>query len=122
MNVSLPKVGPFEINLNTIVVLIGFAAGFVAWGYTLAELETGRTSNATDIDRIDKRLTSVETLVRRLDQHELRINNVEKSASDASSAMRAVEATLSLLTADVRVVKEILTRIEATQNRQGLSR
>lgn len=109
----------WEWNLNTLVVLVGFMGGLVAWGYTLAELRTGRTNNAAAIERLDARLSVLETSVRRIDNHELRLTNVEQQATNAASAMRAVEATLNALTTDVRVVKEILQRLEASQNSRG---
>lgn len=111
MQVSAPT-WEWKWNLNTVVVLIGFCGGFVAWGYTLAELKTGRSHNAANIERLDARLSAVETSARRLDNHELRLANVEKQATDAATAMKAVEAALNGLGADVRVVKEILTRLE----------
>jgi hypothetical protein len=106
----------FEWNLNTIVVLIGFASGFVAWGWTLNEMQTGRKVNASNIERLDARVTALEVSSRQLDNHELRLSNVEKQATDAASAMRSVEATLGGLTTDIRVVREILQRLEAGQN------
>lgn len=106
----------FEWNLNTIVVLVGFCSGFVAWGWTLNEIQTGRTLNASNIERLDARVSALEVSSRRLDNHELRLSNVEKQATDAATAMRAVETTLNALTTDVRVVREILQRIEAGQN------
>ena len=106
----------FEWNLNTVVVLIGFAGGLVAWGYTLSELRTGGKNNEEKIERLDTRLAAVETSIRQIDNHELRISNVEKQATDAASAMRAVEAALNGLAVDMKVTREILQRIEATQN------
>ena len=111
MQVAAPA-WKWEWNLNTIVVLVGFASGFVAWGYTLKDIQEGRATNAANIERLDARLTAVEVEARRIDTHELRIGNVEKQATDAATAMRAVEATLSSLSADIRVVREILQRLE----------
>ena len=115
MQVAAPT-WKWEWNLNTLVVLVGFASGFVAWGWTLNELQSGRTTNAANIDRLDARLSALEVQSRRIDNHELRIANVEKQATDAATAMRAVEATLNALTTDVKVVREILQRLEAGQN------
>jgi hypothetical protein len=100
-------------NVNTVVVLVGFAAGFVAWGYTLAELETGRTRNAEHIEGLNRRLSVIETEARQLANHELRIVAVERQAGDAASAMRSLEASLNSLASDMRVTREILQRIEA---------
>jgi len=113
MQVSAPS-WKWEWNLNTIVVLVGFASGFVAWGWTLNELQTGRSTNASNIERLDARLTALEVSTRQLDNHELRIGNVEKQATDGATAMRAVEATLNGLAADMRVTREILQRLEAS--------
>jgi hypothetical protein len=88
----------------------------VTWGWTLNEIQTGRTLNSANIERLDARVSALEVSSRRLDQHELRLANVEKQATDAATAMRAVESTLSGLTADIRVVREILQRLEAGQN------
>lgn len=113
-----PRIGLFEINLNTVVVLVGFASGFVAWGYTLADLKAGRSENKQEIERLDTRMTALEVSSRRLDNHELRLGNVEKQATDAATAMRAVEATLNGLAADMRVTREILQRLEAASSGQ----
>lgn len=115
MQVAAPA-WKWEWNLNTVVVLVGFAGGFVAWGWTLNEIQTGRLSNASNIERLDARVSALEASARQLDNHELRLTNVEKQATDAATAMRTVETTLNALTTDVRVVKEILQRLEAGQN------
>ena len=105
----------WEWNLNTVVVLIGFAGGFIAWGYTLADIKTGRTTNDKNIERMDTRITSAEVTLRRIDNHELRITNMEKAATDASETMKSLDKTLNSLASDMRVTKEILMRIEAAQ-------
>ncbi|WP_173931407.1 hypothetical protein [Chelativorans sp. Marseille-P2723] len=106
----------FEWNLNTIVLLFGLLAGVAAWGATWERMSSGQAANLGAIDRLDRRVTSLETTARMLDNHELRISNVEKQASDAATAMRAVEAALNALAADMKVTREILQRIEAAQN------
>lgn len=116
MNVAPPKFR-FEWNLNTVVVLVGFASGFVAWGYTLNDMQSGRTMNKNNIDRLDTRLATVETKIQRLDTQELRISELEKTATDAARSMKDVESVLNSLASDVKVTKEILLRIEASQNR-----
>ncbi|MEO3389480.1 hypothetical protein [Mesorhizobium sp. CAU 1741] len=116
MNVTTPSF-EWKWNINTVAVLVGFSAGFIAWGYTLAELETGRTTNAANIESLTRRISIVENESRMLANHELRITNVERQAVDAASAMRAVEASLNSLAADMKVTREILQRLEAAQSR-----
>ncbi len=115
MHVTAPRF-EWKWSVNTIAVLVGFAAGFVAWGYTLSELETGRTTNAGNIARLDSRVTNIEATGRILDNHELRIATVESQSREAATSMRAVEQTLGALSSDIRLVREILERVERSQN------
>ena len=115
MNIPKPRVGPFEVNLNTVVVFLGFASGFVAWGYTISEVKSGLGHHTIGIERLDNRLTALETQARLLDNHELRIRNVEERATGAAQAMQSVQTTLNALGTDIQVVKEILQRLENGQ-------
>ena len=106
----------WEWNLNTVVILLGFAGGIAAWGGMWERVNAGNAANSTAVERMDKRLTAIEISVRRLDTQELRIAAVEKQAQDAALATRMIEGTLNALAADMRVTREILQRIEAAQN------
>lgn len=107
---------PFwHMNLNTVVVLIGFAGGFVAWGYTLSELQTGRAANAANIERLTTDVRRLDEQSRRLDNHELRIGAVERQATESMSALRAVESAINSLASDMRLTREILERLERSQ-------
>lgn len=102
-------------NLNTIVVLTGFAAGFVTWGYTVAELKGTVATTETGMNRVSGRVSALEQSSRTLDNHELRITAVERRVDSSDASARATDATLNALGTDIRVMKEILQRIEATQ-------
>lgn len=114
VTVAAPKFR-FEWNLNTVVVVAGFIGGFVTWGYTLADIQSGRRENKDSITSLSARVSANETAIRRLDNHELRITNMEKAATDATASMRSLETTLNGLASDMKVTREILQRIEASQ-------
>ncbi|WP_085043871.1 hypothetical protein [Ensifer aridi] len=105
----------WEWNLNTLVILFGFAGGLIAWGAVWERVNANQDAHANALDRLDKRMTAAEVSLRQLDNHELRISGVEKQAAEAATSMRAVESTLNALAADMRVTREILQRIEASQ-------
>ena len=107
----------WEWNLNTVVILLGFIGTIAAYGAAWERITSRQGDHAMDIERLDKRVTALEAASRTLDNHELRISNVEKQATDAATAMRAVEAALNGLAADMKVTREILQRIEAAQSR-----
>ena len=102
----------FEWNLNTLVSLIGFIGIFFAWGATWNQVQSEMRANSAAIERLDKRLTAAEVALRTPDTQEIRIAAVEKQASEAAVSMRSLESTLNTLGSDIRVVREILQRIE----------
>jgi hypothetical protein len=111
---SAPK-WKWEWNLNTLLVIVGFIGMFVTWGYTLATFSSNQQRNTDAITDISSRVSANETALRRIDNHELRITNIEKAASDAAASMKSLDATINGLSSDMRVVREILQRIEAAQ-------
>jgi uncharacterized protein (UPF0335 family) len=110
----------WEWNPNTVVSVAGFSVliigGFVAWGYVVAEFRGALATHTVDLDRLDKRLTKVEAQMRILDAHELRITTVEGATKDAAASVKALEGSINSVGSDVRVVKEILQRLEAMQS------
>lgn len=121
MMVSTPAF-KWEWNLNTIVVLIGFAAGFVAWGYALNDLWTGRVMAADGIRRLDVRVDRMAEELRAIPNHELRITANERAITQGIGDMRSVTDTANELKSDVRVIREIVERIEGAQSRNGAAR
>ncbi|RIK87873.1 MAG: hypothetical protein DCC69_03520 [Hyphomicrobiales bacterium] len=108
----------YELNLNTLLLFVTLILTGVGWGMAYNALVTGRDANAANIERLEGRIVALETTGRVLDNHELRITNVEVSSRDASAALRAVETSLNALASDMRVTREILERIEQGQTRR----
>src|SRR5690606_27902922 len=103
----------WEWNLNTVVILFGFIGSIAATGAAWERITSKQDDLTVEVERLSNRVTALEASSRTLDNHELRISNVEKQATDAATAMRAVEAALNGLAADMKVTREILQRIEA---------
>lgn len=108
----------YELNLNTLLLFVTLILTGVGWGMAYNALVTGRDANAASIERLEGRITALETTGRVLDNHELRITNVEVSSRDASAAMRAVEASINSLASDMRITRELLERIEKGQHQK----
>lgn len=113
-NVKAPA-WKWEWNLNTVVILIGFAGGIAAWGGMWERVNSGNAANAAALDRLELRVAAIEVETRRLDTQDLRLTAVEKQANDAALAMRSVEGTLNALSSDMRLVREILQRLEGNR-------
>ncbi|PDT47434.1 hypothetical protein CO661_11865 [Sinorhizobium fredii] len=108
----------WEWNLNTVVILVGFVGAIMTWGASWERLNSNQGSHANALDRLDKRIAAAEASLRQLDNHELRLAAGEKQAAEAAMSMRAVENTLNSLSSDMRLVREILQRLEDS-GRQG---
>lgn len=116
---SSPIQGPtfrWEWNPNSIVQLMSLVIMIAGGGYVLAELQTGRAMNAANIERINTDLSRLHDRSRIIDNHELRINAMERQYEGMATLMRAAEAAINSLASDTRVMRETLIRIER-QNR-----
>lgn len=116
----------FEWNLNTIINIVTLATvaggGVALWvnrSRDVDELQKWQTeqvqsnkdtSGATKA--IEERVGKVESQVESLGY---RVTLGEQSNASTTSSIKEVQSTLNLQSGDLRVVKEILQRIEATQ-------
>ncbi|MCO5159604.1 MAG: hypothetical protein M9939_00590 [Mesorhizobium sp.] len=104
---------------NTVISVFGFTimliGGLVAWGYIVAEFRGALATHTVEIEKLDRRLTAAESEIRSFGSLGIRLSNVEKQALDFATAVKAVESTLNALTTEVRVSREILQRMEASQ-------
>jgi len=115
MPVPLPRIGPFEVNLNTLVIIGGFMAGIATWGATWERISSGQQRADLGIERLERRMVALEANLRTLDNHELRIAAVERAAAEASTNAREMTVTVNGVVTDIRVIREIVQRMEASQ-------
>lgn len=102
----------WEWSPNTLAIIAGFIGMAVAWGYSYAELQTGRTDAMRNIVEIRAEIKRIDESSRVLDRHETRITNLEVRVGEASTNMRTVEAAIGQLSSDMRLTREILERLE----------
>ncbi|WMT88288.1 hypothetical protein NO932_06665 [Pelagibacterium sp. 26DY04] len=114
MNVPTPK-WRFEWNLNTVAIIIGFAVMIGGWGYNYSDLVAADRANAQAIEQIRSDVAELSATQRTLDNHELRLTAVETQARETVGAMRTIEQSLNSLSSDIRVMREIIERMERSQ-------
>jgi hypothetical protein len=114
MPMPMPRIGPFEINLNTLVIVGGFLAGIATWGATWERISSGQQRADLGIERLERRMVALETNMRTLDNHELRISAVERAAAEAAVNSREMNVTVNGVVTDIKVIREIVQRIEAS--------
>lgn len=80
--------------------------------------ETERTKKAANVERMDTRVSALETSVRRIDNHEQRLIVMERDLQGAAAVSRSMQETMRKLATDMAVVREILQRPEAQRAQQ----
>lgn len=131
MQISAPKM-KYEINLNTIILVLGLAgvtAGWGAvWGQTTfkidreisdrqtwvanhEQLHKDRLAQVSAIEaRTDQRLQTLETNLRKVENLEYRITVQEQGSQNLTRSVEELKATVNNLGTDIRVIREIVER------------
>lgn len=108
-----------EWNINTIISVLGFALTLVTLGVAYGQLTQQAVETAKSLDdyraTTDLRLSKLETETRQIDNLAFRLTAAESSNATVSRALDELQATVSQQSGDLRVIREILQRIE----RQG---
>lgn len=133
MNVAAP-VFKWEWNLNTLAVLAGFAAGFVAWGFTLSEMRNGQQINASRITELQAATAAITVRVDTIEkasaiqtQFEYRLAQVEKSldlvdarfgrmSESYTNQFSDMRQQLGAISTQIALTNQTLNRIEASSN------
>lgn len=117
MHIPKPKIGNFEINFNTILnltTLVGMISGGAwIWANTTRDIEELQAANI----RTEERFRNIETEVRKIDNLSYRITLTEQSTTSTATAIEELKDGFSQQSGDLKVIREILQRIEAAQRR-----
>lgn len=92
---GLPIAFKWEWNINTVGVLVGLIAGFVAWGYTLAEIRSGREENSRDIASLVNQFANIESRVSLIERNEAKSDQMEYRLAQNEKAIEGVDTRLN---------------------------
>lgn len=120
---ELPKrAQKLDWNLNTIIQLVtlfGMCIGGVTiWvnkGRDIEELQKWRSAMEA---RSEERFRSIEGEVRKIDNLAYRVASTEQSTTSTASVIKDLQGLLSQQAGDLKVIKEILQRVEGGQLRR----
>ena len=115
----IPPIDP-KLNFNTIILMVGFLfttgviIGGMIWTYAQTTGRVDQTESAFRDYRAqnDARIAGMENVTRQIDNLTYRMSTVENSTSTFARALEDLRAEMSQQSGDMRVIKEILTRIE----------
>ncbi|MBD9509980.1 hypothetical protein IB265_24705 [Ensifer sp. ENS10] len=120
---ELPKrAQKLEWNLNTIIQLVtlfGMCVGGVTiWvnkGRDIEELQKWRSAMEA---RSEERFRALESEVRKIDNLAYRVASTEQSSTSTAAAIKDLQTLVSQQSGDLKVIKEILQRVEGGQLRR----
>lgn len=132
MNISKP-VFKNEVNIGTIAALFGMTVIFAGWIWTASETKTEILSWQNNHDamhqaqianfsgfenRTDQRLVSLERATGKLEHLEYRLTVQEQGSASLAKSVEELKATVNGQSADIRVMLEILKRLDNTAKTQ----
>ena len=114
-----PKV-KYEVNINTIVQIVGFVGLAVTigvnWGTTQSTLsEMGRRDIAHET-----RLSAQQIEINRIENLAYRVTVLEQASLATSKSLEDLKTAVTSQGADLRVIREILTRLDQQISRSNV--
>jgi hypothetical protein len=107
-----------ELNITTLVTLFGFFAAIFAGGIAWQTQKSASETNATAIQQLRTDVTGLQSDNRAMGNLRFRVDMLESGASNSAAAVRDLEVSVNELKTDVRVVREILERMDTTGSRR----
>lgn len=114
----------YEINLNTIVLIVGFGITTTAWGVTwgsftsdVKAMDNKFTSEITRLDKnqalADERARATETEVRKIENLGYRMTVQEQASVAQTRSVDELKTLVTTIASDMRFVKEATQRNDA---------
>lgn len=105
-----------EINLSTLGLAVGLLVSLGGLFYQTVSFKTSMEAAVADTDewraRADQRIDALEGVAAKYDQLAYRVTLQEQGSATLSKALDDLRVTISAQGADLRVIREILTRID----------
>lgn len=111
----------WEMNPNTIFQVVQLVVLMGGGIWFLGGISAATEENTKSISALISRVGVLETDSRKLDTHTLRIENLERQVLESAQGMRAVDQNINQLASDIRLVREILQRLENGSSSSSLS-
>lgn len=112
----------WELNPNTIFQIVQLVVLMGGGIWFLGGISAATEENTKSISALIVRVGALESDSRQLDTHKLRIENLERQVIESAQGMRAVDQNINQLASDIRLVREILQRLENGGRDSNLSR
>lgn len=108
-----------EINLSTLALAVGLIGSIGGLFYQTAQFKTSveatAAAQAAWQARAEERMTSLEATAAKYDNLAYRLTLQEQGAANFAKALEDVRTALNAQSTDIRVIREILTRLDTAR-------
>lgn len=108
-----------EWNINTIISVVGFVIMLATMAIGYGRFTERMDQNRKDFDEYrvatDNRITAIEASTRQIDALSYRMSNAETTNATIARGLSELQAAVAQQSGDIRVVREILQRIDRQQ-------
>lgn len=115
-----------EINLNTVITVLGFLGVIFGWGYSYANLTAQQVQNRNDITRLTSDVSALQQGAVATNQDvaelKLRTTTLETAQAATSNTLHDQEKSINQIASDVRVTRtlvECLAKHDCTSGLDG---
>lgn len=119
MNIQRPTLR-YEFNLNTIVQLVGFAAIIWGFGQGWGNLDSRVKELEEAGAKRDQQIATLQVDTRKYDNLVYRVTVVEQASAAVTQKIDALQQAVNDQSGDIRVMREILQRIENQAKAAGI--
>lgn len=100
------------MNPNTIFQVVQLVVLMGGGIWFLGGISAATEENTKSISALISRVGALEADSRKLDTYGLRLDTLERQVVESAQGMRAVDQNINQLASDIRLVREILQRLE----------
>lgn len=118
MNVRAATNWEFKVNPNTILHLVTIGSVLVGLGMIWQENKAGVQANARAIEQHQQLITQLANSMSTYSNLPYRVQAMEVRLGSAETAQRDTDRTLNQLASDIRLMREILERLDPQSPRR----
>ena len=106
-----------KFNLNTVLLLGGILMTGIGWGVTWQTQRSGQERNSEHITDLRTAVSALQAADQTYANLTYRVTRLEAASTAATQAQREQEKATAQLASDVRVIREIVERLDTRSKR-----
>lgn len=102
----------YEVNVNTIIQIVGFVAMIAGLGVTWGQMSGRIDEQERTVMRHGTNIESLREEAAKIDNLSYRVTVTEQAQSQLTRSVEELKALVNTQGADIRVIREVVSRVE----------